>query len=220
MTRALLVCPEPLGHGHPAGVGIRFLEMTKVLLADGHEVTMLSRDAGAVAGCRVDVITPETLQRYTAEADVAVVQSHAGNDLFAHGRAIPTVVDLYDPFIIENLTYYVTRGAEVFTHDYATQMRLLLGGDLFLCGSNAQRLFYLGALLMAGRVNPIAFGNDPHFDALIRIAPFGVPPGSAGILPAADSGRDVLFGGIYDWYDPILAIDAIAIARATLPDLT
>ena len=230
MTRALLVCPEPIGHGQPAGVGIRFLEMAKVLLADGHAVTLLSRDAGAVAGCRVDAITPETLQRYTAEADVAVVQGHAGNDLFAHGRAIPTVVDLYDPFIIENLNYYETRGAEVFTHDHATLMRLLLRGDLFLCASNAQRLFYLGALLGVGRVNPIAFGNDPHLEALIRIAPFGVP-GNADLPPTADDARDsqagerpsvpaVLFGGIYDWYDPILAIDAVAIARAAMPDIT
>ena len=83
MTRALLVCPEPLGHRQPAGVGIRFLEMAKVLLADGHEVTLLSRDAGAVDGCRVGAITPETLQRYTAECDVVVVQGHAANDLFA-----------------------------------------------------------------------------------------------------------------------------------------
>jgi glycosyltransferase involved in cell wall biosynthesis len=219
MTHALLVCPEPLGHGHPAGVGIRFLEMAKVLLADGHEVTLLSRDAGAVSGCRADAITPETLQRYTAEADVAVVQGHAANDFFAHGRAIPTVVDLYDPFIIENLHYYETRGAEVFTHDHATLMQSLLRGDLFLCASAAQRLFYLGALLAAGRVNPITFENDPHLDALIRIAPFGVP-GSAGFPPAGEASRNVLFGGIYDWYDPLLAIDAVAIARATLPELT
>ena len=226
MTRALLVCPEPLGHGHPAGVGIRFLEMAKVLLADGHEVTLLSRDAGAVAGCRVDAVTPETLQRYTAEADVAVVQSHAGNDLFAHGRAIPTVVDLYDPFIIQNLNYYETRGAEVFTHDHATLMRLLLHGDIFLCGSHAQRHFYIGALLAVGvelgerEVQQVArLGNDPHLASLIRIVPFGVPP-TAGVPPAADSVRDLLFGGIYDWYDPILAIDAVAIARATLPDVT
>src|SRR5260370_1277808 len=108
MTRALLLCPEPLGHGQPAGVGIRFLEMA---------------------------------------------QGHAANDLFAHGNAIPTVVDLYDPFIIENLNYYETRGAEVFTHDHATLMRSLLRGDLFLCASSAQRLFYLGALMAAGRVN-------------------------------------------------------------------
>jgi glycosyltransferase involved in cell wall biosynthesis len=219
MTRALLVCPEPLGHRQPAGIGIRFLEMAKVLLADGHEVTLLSRDAGAVAGCRVDAITPETLRRYTSEADVAVVQGHAANDLFAHGNAIPTVVDLYDPFIVENLHYYETRGAEVFTHDHATLMQSLLRGDLFLCASAAQRLFYLGALLAIGRVNPIAFENDPHLDALIRIAPFGVPA-TAGVSPVGDSRTEVLFGGIYDWYDPLLAIDAIAIARTTLPDIT
>jgi len=219
MTRALLICPEPLGHGQPAGVGIRFLEMAKVLLADGHEVTLLSRDAGAVAGCRVDAVTPETLQRYTSDADVAVVQGHAANDLFAHGAPIPSVVDLYDPFIIENLHYYATRGAEVYTHDHATLMRSLLHGDLFLCASGAQRLFYLGALVIAGRVNPIAFENDPHLDSLIRVAPFGVP-GNAGVPAAVDSCGDVLFGGIYDWYDPILAIDAVAIARASVPKIT
>jgi glycosyltransferase involved in cell wall biosynthesis len=217
MTRALLVCPEPLGHRQPAGIGIRFLEMAGVLLADGHEVTLLSRDAGAVAGCRVDAITPETLQRYTSEVDVAIVQGHVSNDLFAHGAAVPTVVDLYDPFVIENLHYYATRGAEVFTHDHATLMQSLLRGDLFLCASEAQRLFYLGALLAAGRVNPIAFENDPHLDSLIRIAPFGVPPSTAGGTPALPA---VLFGGIYDWYDPMLAIDAVAITRSSLPDVT
>jgi hypothetical protein len=219
MTRALLVCPEPLGHRQPAGIGIRFLEMAKVLLADGHEVSLLSRDAGAVDGCRVDVITPESLQSYTSECDVAVVQGHVANDLFAHGAAIPTVVDLYDPFIVENLHYYPARGAEVFTHDHATLMQSLLRGDLFLCASEAQRLFYLGALLAAGRVNPIAFEADPHFDGLIRIAPFGVPPGSTGVPPAVES-RAILFGGIYDWYDPILAIDAVAIAHESLPEVT
>lgn len=225
MTRALLICPEPLGHRQPAGIGIRFLEMAKVLLADGHEVTLLSRDAGAVAGCRVDAITPETLQRYTAEADVAVVQGHVANDFFAHGAPIPAVVDLYDPFIIENLNYYATRGAEVYTHDHATLMQSLLRGDLFLCASAAQRLFYLGALLAVGRVNPIAFEHDPHLDSLIRIAPFGVP-GTAGVPPALLAAGEtpalpgVLFGGIYDWYDPILAIEAVAIARNTIPDIT
>ncbi len=218
MTRVLLVCPEPLGHRQPAGIGIRFLEMARVLLADGHHVTILSRDAGAVSGCTTGPITPERVQRHTSDAEVAVVQGHAANDLFAHGAAIPTVVDLYDPFIIENLHYYPLRGAEVFTHDHATLMQSLLRGDFFLCASDAQRLFYLGALLAVGRVNPIAFEHDGHFDALMRIAPFGVPP-SAGVTPSGTS-HDVLFGGIYDWYNPVLAIDAVRIARAALPDIT
>jgi glycosyltransferase involved in cell wall biosynthesis len=232
MTRALLVCPEPLGHRQPAGVGIRFIEMARVLLADGHEVTLLSRDGGDVEGCRVDAITPESLRHHSNEAGVAIVQGHAANELFAHGAAIPTVVDLYDPFIVENLHYYPTRGAEVFSHDHVTLLQSLLRGDLFLCASEAQRLFYLGALIAVARVNPIAFHHDPHFDKLLRIAPFGVaPPGSAGVPPAVGSDVQVtaggtpalpgvLFGGIYDWYDPMMAIDAVAIVRESLPDVT
>lgn len=217
MTRALLVCPEPLGHRQPAGIGIRFLEMARVLRGDGHDVTLLSRDAGAVDGCRVDAITPETLHRHAAAAEVAVVQGHAANDLFAHAAPLPTVVDLYDPFIVENLHYYRERGAEVFTHDHATLVQSLLRGDLFLCASEAQRLFYLGALLAVGRLNPIAFERDADLQSLVRIAPFGV----AAPLPRASApSHDVLFGGIYDWYDPLLAIEAVVAARATLPDVT
>lgn len=209
MTRVLLVCPEPLGHGQPAGVGIRFLEMANVLRADGHEVTLLARDD----------ITPESLGRASSSADVAVVQGHVANDFFAHACTIPTVVDLYDPFIIENLHYYESRGAEVFTHDHATLMNSLLHGDFFLCASDAQRLFYLGILLAAGRLNPVVFEADPQMKSLIALAPFGVQ--ATRDREAADlQNPRILFGGIYDWYDPILAVDAIAIARETLPNVT
>jgi len=211
MTRALLVCPEPLGHKQPAGIGIRFLEMARVLRADGHQVTLLSPDGGA--------ITPERLREATAANDVAVVQGHIANELFAHGHPIPTVVDLYDPFIIENLHYFASRGAEVFHHDHATLEQSLLRGDFFLCASDAQRLFYLGALLAVGRLNPVAFEADPHLDSLISVAPFGVPPPRALAPRDLDTPR-VLFGGIYDWYDPILAIEAVALARERLPKIT
>jgi len=216
MTRVLLVCPEPLGHGQPAGIGIRFIEMTNVLAADGHPITLLSRDGGAVDNATAGVLTPESIARATEDNDVAVVQGHIANELFAHGKALPTVVDLYDPFIIENLHYYSERGAEVFSHDHATLMSSIAHGDFFLCASEAQRLFYLGVMLAAGRLNPLSFDS---VDALIRLAPFGVQQRKAGFQPA-HAGHDLLFGGIYDWYDPILAIDAVAIARRTMPDLT
>ncbi|HZW54108.1 MAG TPA: hypothetical protein VFF00_08735 [Candidatus Elarobacter sp.] len=212
MTRALLVCPEPLGHKQPAGVGIRFVEMARVLRGDGHEVTLLSPDNRA--------ITPETIRELTGWHDVAVVQGHVANDFFAHARPIPTVVDLYDPFIIENLHYFVSRGGEVFAHDHATLMQSLERGDFFLCASDAQRLFYVGAMLAIGRLNPKVFQSDPHLDTVIAVAPFGVPPPRAR-LPRDLAAPRVLFGGIYDWYDPILAIDAVAIARRErLPQLT
>src|SRR5688572_15501307 len=168
MSRVMLVCPEPLGHGQPAGVGIRFLEIARVLRVDGHEVTTLAPD---VVG-----ITPESLLETSQNNDVAVVQGHVANAFFQHAAAIPTVIDLYDPFIIENLHYYAERGAEVFQHDHFTLMNSLVRGDFFLCASEAQRVFYLGAMLACGRLNPELFEKDPELSSLIAIAPFGVPP--------------------------------------------
>jgi glycosyltransferase involved in cell wall biosynthesis len=219
MSRVMLVCPEPLGHGQPAGIGIRFVEMAKVLRADGHEVIVVSPDAGEVPGCAVAAISPETLRHASSNSDVMVVQGHVANDVFACADRIPTVIDLYDPFIIENLHYFAERGLQVFAHDHATLVNSLLNGDMFLCASEAQRLFYLGALLALGRLNPVVFERDPHLDDLLRIAPFGVQRArqrATRDLRAAS----ILFGGIYDWYDPILAIDAVAIARLTIPGLT
>lgn len=212
MTRVLLVCPEPLGHGQPAGIGIRFVEMAKVLRTDGHAVTLMTPDSDPP-------IAPANLLAASEQHDVAVVQGHAANELFAHAKPIPTVVDLYDPFIVENFHYHAARGAEVFTHDHATLLQSLLRGDVFLCASAAQRLFYLGALLAAGRLNPVAFADDAHLDSLVRIAPFGVEGPRPMPVPDLDAPA-ILFGGVYDWYDPILAIDAVAIAREQSPRMT
>jgi len=219
MSRVMLVCPEPLGHGQPAGIGIRFMEIARVVAGAGHTVTVLTPGSGAVAHAECEDLTPQALARVSDDSDVIVVQGHAANDVFAHAAPRPVVVDLYDPFIIENLHYYSERGAEVFTHDHATLMQSLVRGDLFLCASEAQRLFYAGLLLATGRVNPALFENDPELVNLLRIVPFGVH------APRPHTTRDldhpaVLFGGIYDWYDPILAIDAVEEARLKVPGLT
>ncbi len=216
--RVLLVCPEPLGQGQPAGIGIRVVEIARVLARDGHRITILSPDGGTVDAHNSGPLTPESLLRHSSESDVAIIEGHTINDFVAHARRIPTVVDLYDPFIIENLHYYPTRGADVFTHDHGTLMRALGAGDFFLCASEAQRHFFLGALLAAGRVNPVAFEHDPTLHSLLAVAPFGVQPLRPRELEP--NPHAVLFGGIYDWYDPILAIDSVALARQHLPDIT
>jgi len=65
----------------------------------------------------------------------------------------------------------------------------------------------------------ILFDEDPRLESLIGIAPFGVQP------PRPETPRDlaspaILFGGIYDWYDPIAAIEAVAIVRESIPEAT
>ncbi len=219
MSRVLLVCPEPLGHRNPAGVGIRFLEFARALLQDGHAVEILSRDAGAVAGCSSGPIDYESVRSAAGRADVAIVQGHAVNEMLAFGVELPLVVDLYDPYIVENFHYWNERGEQVFRHDHATLMASLAAGDLFLCASDAQRLFYAGLLVARGRINPELFESDPELTSLIRIVPFGVQPPRQPRRQSAVP-RRIFFGAVYDWYDPFLAVDAVALARKDEPELT
>ncbi|HVT01815.1 MAG TPA: glycosyltransferase family 4 protein [Thermoanaerobaculia bacterium] len=220
MTRVLLLCPEPLGHRHPAGVGIRFLEIARLLVSDGHDVTVLSPDAGQVSDCRSGDLSPESIHLAAGNSEAVVAQGHVVNEWMAHGSPdVPLVVDLYDPYIVEHLHYYSSRGSEVFNHDHDTMVRSLLNGDFFLCASESQRLYYAGWLLATGRLNPAVFDRDEQLSSLIAVAPFGVPPlrtppDKSAVAPA------ILFGGIYDWYEPRVAVDAIAAARREIDGLS
>ncbi|HUP64254.1 MAG TPA: hypothetical protein VM557_03130, partial [Thermoanaerobaculia bacterium] len=219
MSRIALLCPEPLGHGQPAGVGIRFIEMARVLIGAGHDVDVMSPDGGSPSGGRGVPLSPRAIGEVTAASDAVVAQGHVVNDFITFGADRPLVVDLYDPFIVENFHYWKERGSRVFEHDHETLFRSLRRGDFFLCASESQRLFYLGALLGAGRIEPDTFHDDPTLRGLIRIAPFGVPPPRRAPSTKVRSPH-LFFGGIYDWYDPFLAIDAVAAARRRREDLT
>jgi glycosyltransferase involved in cell wall biosynthesis len=72
-------------------------------------------------------------------------------------------------------------------------------------------------MVAVGRLNPMLFETDPRLESLIRIAPFGV---QAPRDPKPRRAHDILFGGIYDWYDPVLAIEAVAIVQRSIPDVT
>src|SRR5207253_1790738 len=109
---------------------------------------------------------------------------------------------------VENLAYAKTLGERVFRNDRKALFDLVSRADLVLAASEAQRLFYLGLLLGRGRLDARSLEGDPEGRRLVALAPFGVdeaPAGSPRPHPAIGPGpRDVLFGGIYDWYDPDL----------------
>lgn len=219
MADVLLSCPESLAPT-PAGVGIRFLELARVLVRSGFAVTLLTPDGRCgEPGILCEKTSPEAIRDFSARSSVAIVQGHAANDFFAHRTPVATVVDLYDPFIVENFQYFETLGTQVFENDLRTLNSSLVQGDFFLCASEAQRQFYLGALVSTGRLDPTRYAADVTCRSLIDVVPFGVPPVVEG-EPSRERQR-VLFGGIYDWYDPLLAIEAVGEARRRLlPALT
>jgi len=193
--------------------------MARLLRTSGHQVTVLSPDSGQVDGCASGDLSASSIHRAAETCEVAVVQGHIVNEWLAHGRDLPLVVDLYDPYIVEHLHYYASRGSEVFNHDHATMVRSLVNGDFFLCASETQRLYYAGWLLATGRLNPAVFDGDQQLRSLIAVAPFGVPA-LRQVPDKRSSEPSILFGGIYEWYDPRVAVDAIALARQQVDGLT
>ena len=210
-----------------AGMGIRALELARALAAE-HDATLLVANPLEEARAAAEDLRVESLDaalRAPGRFEGAVVSGHAAADWLRRVPGLPAVVDLYDPFPIENLHYAAALGEGVASHDAEAFAVAFARGDFFLCASPEQRLFYAGALYAAGRIGPRNFPDDPALRSLIAVVPFGVPDAPA----AGDRARGrrsagipldvplVLFGGVYDWYAPDSLLDAWPAIRAAVP---
>lgn len=221
MSRALLLCPEPIRRV-TAGVGTRFRALAEVLAAAGHEVTLaVPNDPTecdvAASGVRVSRAEPDRLGDLAVGHDWVLLHGYLGNHYLTQRDDLPVVVDLYDPFLVENLHYHSELGLAPYRNDHATWRLQMSRGDLFLCSSPEQRMYYLGWLTALGRVHPLRLDDDPGLERLIVELPFGCPaddpparPPRASVLQGvADDAPVLYFGGIYDWYDPATTLAAM-----------
>lgn len=214
MSRILVLSPEPV-RPRMAGMGIRALRVAEQLGRAGHDVVLASPSPEELplrgAGRVVLAETGEALDRSDLFA-IAVVSGHAGRELLSRGFAGAVVADLYDPFLVENLAYAESLGPAVFVNDRDALFSLLERADFVLAASEEQRLFWLGLLLGRGRLSPADVQREAEARSLCDVAPFGIdetPPSAAWPLPESPPGEaDVFFGGVYDWYDADLLLDA------------
>jgi glycosyltransferase involved in cell wall biosynthesis len=223
MTRIALLSSEPI-RPRMAGIGIRYLEFARRLAAAGLETVLLSpaapeESAGlSLPGVEVRRCEPHRLAEQLAGCHAAVAQGQLGNDLVLAAPELPVALDLYDPWMVENLAYLATLGLDPYRNDHATWLLQMSRGDFFLCSSEDQRAFYLGFLAALGRVNPQLVGRDPDLRSLIDVVPFGVPdelPAYQPYLPPRLPGeKRLLFGGLYDWYDPWTLLEALSASDA------
>jgi glycosyltransferase involved in cell wall biosynthesis len=223
MSRVALLSSEPI-RARMAGIGIRYLELARRLPRSGIDVLLVS-PAEPEESAALGLTDPPSvairrfergrLAEILAGCDAAVAQGQLANDLLLELPGLPAAIDLYDPWLVENLSYLSTLGLDPYRNDHATWVLQLSRGDFFLCSSEEQRTFYLGFLAALGRVNPERIAGDPDLSTLIAPVPFGVPeelPPHRSVLPERRPGeRRLLFGGIYDWYDPWTLLDALAI---------
>jgi len=218
MTRIALLSSEPI-RPRMAGIGIRYLELARRLAAAGLETMLLSpaapeESAGlALPGVELRRCERLRLAEQLAGCHAAVAQGQLANDLVLAAPGLPAALDLYDPWMVENLAYLEDLGLDPYRNDHATWLLQMSRGDFFLCSAEEQRAFYLGFLAALGRVNPELVARDPDLRSLIDVVPFGVPdelPPHQPCLPPRRPGETrLLFGGVYDWYDPWTLLDAL-----------
>jgi glycosyltransferase involved in cell wall biosynthesis len=213
-----------------AGMGIRAFELARALSDEFAVRLLVPNDPGEAreiaGGLEVVGVKEGALAGAARGAQAAVVSGHAASGWFRQVPDIPVAADLYDPFPVENLHYARTLGEGTARHDRETLALALSRADFFLCASAEQRLFYAGALFGAGRIGPRNFPDDPALSGLLAIVPFGAPElpargdRSAGrrLAGVPESGPLVLFGGVYDWYDPELLLAAWPAVKSRHPD--
>lgn len=209
-----------------AGPAIRCWEMCKLLTAGGHQVRLGANSLRDIQPetFSVSLNSAETLAEHAAWAEVVVIQGL----VLLHFPVLRTaakrlVVDLYDPFNLEILELFKNAPfADQISHHsghLAALTEQLMVGDFFICASEKQRDYWLGALTTAGRINPYTHGRDHLLRQLIDVVPFGTPseparhsgtPAAKGVLPGVgpDARLVIWGGGIYNWFDPLSLLRA------------
>lgn len=146
----------------------------------------------------------------------------------------PLCIDMYIPTHLENLEASgVDPGSPSHHEAVAHQVRVidadLRRGDFFLCASERQRDMWLGALGAVGRLNPGTYLSDPTLRSLVDVVPFGLDPADAPTATGAlrrqfpvIAERDPVLvwgGGVYNWFDPLSAVQAVDRLRHRRPGL-
>jgi len=215
-----------------AGPGIRAWELGRALMSE-HEVTLAAPSPLPESAPFPLIETRRSILRDAVPRfDVALVQGYSLFQYSSLQQARHLVVDLYDPFVLENLEVHASQPpmARRRIHDYDVSLlrQQLILGDFFLCASERQRHFWIGMLTATNRVNPLTYDSDRALHRLIEVVPFGLPAEpprktGGGLRDGTNITADdvvVLWGGgIWNWFDPLTLLRAMAQAVRRRSDL-
>ena len=137
----------------------------------------------------------------------------------------PMIVDIYDPFTLENFELRSKLSIKERIGYHETDLNIILEqlsiGDFFVCATEKQKDYWIGMLSAINRVNPVTYSDDNQLKKLIDVVPFGLNNEDPiktkkvlkGIWPGiAETDKVIIWGGgIWNWFDPLTLIEAMNI---------
>lgn len=239
--RVLVITLEPISK-KMAGPAIRAVEIGKQL-ANDHEVTVFSPQATDYKDGSELCKSPNfklfcqagksQLYRLAENHDIIFIQA---NVLKPYPRLVDLekflVVDLYDPYLLAVLAQFEVDSATAsasYRMMHQVLKKHMVHADFAVCASEKQLDYWLGRFCAIGRLTPEMYGFDRSFRKLIDVLPFGLPEqppqrtgaGLRGKVPgiSADDFLLIWGGGIWEWFDPLTVIEAVAKVAAKYPQL-
>ena len=233
--RRILVATGDTITAQMAGPAIRAWQIASELSRE-HDVVLVTHQECTLTDSRFQTRKVNELDvRKLAEwCDVLIFQGYVLSRypfLYESDKVI--VVDVYDPFHLEQLEQARDRGPVVRGEIVEDATRVLneqlMRGDFFMCASTKQRDFWLGQLSALGRINPQTYDGDETLESLITVVPFGLPDTAPvhtrdvvkGVVPGIGPNDKVIIwgGGVYNWFDPITLLHAVDLLRRRRPDV-
>ncbi|MBI3968786.1 MAG: glycosyltransferase [Chloroflexi bacterium] len=187
---SILIVSNDVVSTRMAGMGIRYWELAHVL-ARVAKVTLSAPSDGSLQPDGFDLVTTsDDLERLASRHDCVLVQGETLARLPGLREHVLIVDLLYGSYLLENLAWHASdreRGEAVWQRGHAVLLEQLRYGDFFICGSERQRDYWLGALAAIGRLNPLTYAGDPDGRHLVDVVPFGLPSHPPRAIP--DGGR-------------------------------
>ncbi|WP_426350483.1 glycosyltransferase [Alloiococcus sp. CFN-8] len=227
----LLIAGDKVGK-KMAGPGIRYWEFAKEL--SNHNNVLLAIPNPVPYGMEKEHLSmveynpqsPQTLASLAMNSDIIILHGtilEQVPELKEIAKSKILIVDIYDPFSIENLEIYKNKDMRIRLADNEittkVQIEQLELGDYFICASDSQMNFWIGMLTALKKVTPQEYDLSSDLSKLIGMVPFGISSQDPISTRKAMKEKvpnlkpeDKVFiwgGGVWNWFDPITLIKAI-----------
>lgn len=234
MGKVLVVSGDAVNR-RMGGTAIRYWEFARCLSQE-HDVTLAIPNETDISSQAFPIVryNLSLLAKLIRENDVIVAQRLEPLLLpLVVKLRKPTVIDMYSPYPVESLAWLADRDIglrRLFSVTELSMARLQLQvGDFFLCATERQRDFWIGALATLGRMTPSYYDQDENLEGLISVVPFGLPSDkpqhTKQVLKGVDKrvqAADKLLiwnGGLWSWLDPLTLIRAVSEIAKTRDDV-